>query len=156
TVSVVQKLVADKGLSFDVGPRPDSEAIKLKPVRIGLWDQYGGSMPSGWIRWLFEQYEFPFEVVYPKALDARNRTSRFDVLVFVSGAIPPVPATNSGRQEAGEAREAALPGGAGRGGSAPPAGDTGQTTTAQPNADSIPAEFRDRLGSISIANTLPQ
>ena len=36
--------------------------MKLKPVRIGLWDQYGGSMPSGWTRWIFEQCEFPFEV----------------------------------------------------------------------------------------------
>jgi hypothetical protein len=22
-------------------------------------------MPSGWTRWLFEQYEMPFQVVYP-------------------------------------------------------------------------------------------
>ena len=39
---------------------PGGPALKLKPVRIGLYDQYGGSMPSGWTRWLFEQYEFPF------------------------------------------------------------------------------------------------
>ena len=39
-------------------------------------------MPSGWIRWLLEQYEFPFEVVYPPALDAGDLASRFDVLIF--------------------------------------------------------------------------
>ena len=48
-----------------VAKAPAGDALKLKPVRIGLYDQYGGSMPSGWTRWLFEQYEFPFEVVYP-------------------------------------------------------------------------------------------
>ena len=41
----------------------------LKPVRVGLWDRYGGSMPSGWTRWLLEQFEFPFQVVYPPELD---------------------------------------------------------------------------------------
>src|SRR2546428_13746915 len=61
--------------------------MRLKPVRIGLWDQYGGSMPSGWTRWLFEQYEFPFDVVYPQALDAGDLKSKFDVLVFTDGAI---------------------------------------------------------------------
>ena len=60
--------------------------MKLKPVRIGLWDQYGGSMPSGWTRWLFEQYEFPFEVVFPQTLDAGNLNAKYDVLVFVDGA----------------------------------------------------------------------
>jgi hypothetical protein len=71
TQAIVQKLAADKGLSFDaVGSRPAGDSMKLKPVRIGLWDQYGGSMPSGWTRWLFEQYEFPYEVVYPQTLDA--------------------------------------------------------------------------------------
>ena len=62
--------------------RQSGGAMKLKPVRIGLYDQYGGSMPSGWTRWLFEQYEFPFESVYPQTLDAGNLKSKFDVLVF--------------------------------------------------------------------------
>src|SRR5438552_8830514 len=93
TVPIVQKLATDKGLTFDtVATRPAGDAMKLKPVRIGLWDQYGGSMPTGWTRWLFEQYEFPFEVVFPKALDAGKLRERFDVLVYVTGAIPPVAA----------------------------------------------------------------
>jgi hypothetical protein len=57
-------------------------------VRIALWDQYGGSMPSGHTRWLFEQYEFPFEIIYPKAIDAGNLASRYDVIVLPSGAVP--------------------------------------------------------------------
>jgi hypothetical protein len=105
--------------------------MKLKPVRIGLWDQYGGSMPSGWTRWLFEQYEFPFEVVYPGTLDAGNLNAKFDVLVFVDGAIP--------------LRDA--PAGAGGGG-----GGFG----AQPAAESIPAEFRSWLGRTTMAKTVPE
>jgi hypothetical protein len=70
-----------------VAKAPAGEALKLKPIRIGLCDQYGGSITSGWTRWLFEQYEFPFEVVYPPALDAGDLKSKFDVLVMTDGAI---------------------------------------------------------------------
>jgi hypothetical protein len=88
---------------------------------------------------MLEQYEFPFEVVYPKTLDAGNLNNRFDVLVFVGGGIP--------------ARDAA--GGGGRGGAAT-GGDTGEVSGGQPSADSIPAEFRDRLGSVTVAKTVPE
>jgi hypothetical protein len=137
TLAIVQKAAADKGLSFDtVSARPTGDAMKLKPVRIGLYDQYGGSMPSGWVRWMFEQYEFPFEVVYPKTLDAGNLIARYDVLVFVDGGIPAAPGAGSGRGGGGDTGDVA----SGRG----------------PDSQSIPAEYRDRLGSTSLATTVPQ
>jgi len=71
-----------------VRTRPDGAATKLQPFRIGLWDQYGGSVESGWIRYVLERFEYPFEVVYVKTLDAGDLASRFDVLIFPDGAIP--------------------------------------------------------------------
>ncbi|ODS81631.1 MAG: peptidase [Cytophagaceae bacterium SCN 52-12] len=59
-----------------------------KPLRIALWDTYGGSMPSGWTRWLLEQFDFDFDVVYPKTIDEGNLISRYDVLIFATRAIP--------------------------------------------------------------------
>ena len=91
TAGILQKVAADKGLSIeaiDRVPGGDRATVALRPVRIGLWDTYGGSMPSGWTRWLLEQFEFPFQVVFPKSLDEGNLASRFDVLIFVDGAIP--------------------------------------------------------------------
>ncbi|GAH00741.1 unnamed protein product, partial [marine sediment metagenome] len=89
TASKLQKMSEEIGLSFEAtGSKPRGEALRLKPVRIGLWDRYGGSMPSGWIRWMFEQFEFPFEVVYPQTLDGANLTEKYDVIVFAGGAIP--------------------------------------------------------------------
>jgi len=135
TLAVVQKAAADKGLSFDaVASKPAGDSMKLKAVRIGLWDQYGGSMPSGWTRWVFEQYEFPFEVVFPQTLDAGNLNAKYDVLVFVDGAIP-------------ERDPSMGPGQAGGG-----AGGFG----AQPAADSVPAEFRGWLGRVTVAKTVPE
>jgi len=57
--------------------------VPLKPVRIGLWDQYGGSMPSGWTRWLLERFEFPFKVVFPENLETGDLREKFDVLIFI-------------------------------------------------------------------------
>ena len=88
TLPVLRKAAADVGVTFTgvAGPPPRG-ALKLRPVRIGLWDCYGGSVPSGWTRWLLERYEFPFEVVYPQALDAGSLSSKYDVLIFPDGAI---------------------------------------------------------------------
>ena len=89
TLPVLRKAAADLGLTFTgVSATPAPDAMKLRPVRIGLWDCYGGSTPSGWTRWLLERYEFPFEVVYPQALDAGSLSSKYDVLIFPDGAIP--------------------------------------------------------------------
>src|SRR6185436_12246239 len=132
TLSKLQKLAADVGLSFDaVASKPAGEAYKLRPLRIGLWDRYGGSMPSGWVRWLLEQYEFQFTVVYPPTLDAGDLASRFDVLIFTDGGIP--------------ARDGGGPGGRGGGG-----------LGTMPDTESIPAEFRDRLGIVTVAKTVPK
>ena len=87
TSAVIRKATSELGVIVQaVDHRPSGAAYKLKPVRIGLWDQYGGSMTSGWLRWIFEQFEFPFEVVYPGALDQGDLAARFDVIVFPSGA----------------------------------------------------------------------
>ena len=86
-------------------------------------------MPSGWTRWILEQHEFPFTVVYPPRLDAGNLRQDFDVLVFVDGAIP------------------SAAGGAGAGG-----GGFGQP----PAPESIPAEFRTQLGRVTVDRTVPQ
>ena len=90
TLPVLTKAATDLGLTFTGVPaQPAADAMKLlRPVRVGLWDCYGGSTPSGWTRWLLEQYEFPFEVVYPQTLDAGNLFSKYDVLIFPDGAIP--------------------------------------------------------------------
>src|SRR5204863_9548793 len=63
---VLDKAAADLGLVFTgVTTPPAGPALRLRPVRVGLWDRYGGSSSNGWIRWLLERYEFPFELVYP-------------------------------------------------------------------------------------------
>ncbi|PST85048.1 peptidase [Pedobacter yulinensis] len=70
--------------------KASGRTTSLKPARIALWDTYGGSMASGWVRWLMEQFHYPATVIYPQDIDAGNLNAKFDVIVFVGGAIPPV------------------------------------------------------------------
>ena len=82
-------LADEIGLTFEAtASEPESDALMLRSLRVGLWDRYGGSMPSGWTRFMLENFEFPHEVVYAQALDEGNLEERFDVLIFVDGGIP--------------------------------------------------------------------
>jgi hypothetical protein len=138
TAGVVAKIAADLGVSFEgVAARPAGDVLKLHKMRVALADQYGGSMPSGWTRFLFEQFEFPFEVVYPKAVDAGNLISTYEVIVFPSGVGPAAPAEGAG----GAGARGGRGGGAATGG-----GGTG--------AD-IPAQYQPMLGTYTAAQTGP-
>jgi len=129
TLATMQKAAFDLGVSFDATrDKPPSDALKLRRPRIGLWDQYGGSMDAGWTRWILEQFEFGFDRVFPQILDAGNLNDKYDVLIFVEGAIP------------GSA-------GGGRGG--------GGGATATPIGN-IPQEYQAQQGRVSIERTLPQ
>ncbi len=131
TESRLEKLANERGLNFEgISSRPNVEAFRLQIPRIGLLDRYGGSIPSGWIRWLLEQFDFKFEVIFPPALDEGNLSSRYDVLIFPSGAIPPLRAE-------GEARFRSF-------------------FESEPNLKDLPPEYRNQVGSITTEKTIPQ
>ncbi|MFI5310852.1 MAG: M14 metallopeptidase family protein [Gemmatimonadales bacterium] len=129
---VVQKAAQDLGVDFAVSGDLASSGRKVPPLRIGLWDRYGGSMPSGHIRWLLEQYEMPYKVVYPQELDAGNLRAKFDVLIFPENSIP---GTGAGGGRGGRGGG----GGGGRGGT-----------------DNVPAEFQSWTGTVTVDRTLPK
>lgn len=129
--AIVEKAAGEFGFNARaVAAKPAGEALKLAPTRIALWDRYGGSMPSGWTRWIFEQFEFPFEVVYPEKLDQGDLRSKYDVIVFVTGAVP---------------RPKSMGPEGGRGFSFP-----------EPKRENIPAEFQSWMGNVTEDKTIPQ
>lgn len=125
---IVREAVGPLGLEVRAVRRaPRGATIALKPVRIGVVDLWGGLMPSGWVRWIFDQFEFPYEVVHPLRLDAGHLNADFDVLIFPDAAYV------AKGQESRNRRP-----------------------IAQPAAADIPAEYRAWLGEISAGKTLPQ
>jgi hypothetical protein len=128
-VASIQQSAKTLGVSFHgTESAPPADAIKLRPPRVGLWDAYGGSIPSGWTRWILEQFEFPYERVFAPALDAGSLVNTYDVLVFVDGAIP---GSAAGR----------------RGG--------GRAATDDSVLPNLPAEYRGQFGRVTIDKTLP-
>jgi hypothetical protein len=131
TEARLKGIAADLGVSFNAWPTAVNQGQKdVRMPRIGLWDQYGGSMPSGWTRWILEQFEYPFSRVFAQELDAGNLNAKYDVLIFVNGAIPGSGGSAGGR--------------GGRGG--------GPELTA---AD-VPAEYRSHVGRVTADRTIPQ
>ena len=129
--AILEKAAKDKGLVVAaVSSPPKGEAFKLRPVRVGLWDSYGGSMASGWIRWLLEQFEFPYELVFAPALDAGNVEAKFDALILVGGSIPRLPAGGQGGAASFRGFQA-------------------------PEPSNIPDEYKDRVGRITADKTVP-
>jgi hypothetical protein len=118
------------GVDFTAVDRsPTGAALELRKPRIGLWDRYGGSMPSGWVRYILEGFDFDFRLVFPPELDEGELEDKFDVLILPDGSVPSLrPSQRGGRY--------------GRGGPVDP--------------ESIPAEYRDRLGSVTSETTIPQ
>jgi hypothetical protein len=90
-------------------------------------------MPVGWTKWLFEQYDFPFQVVFPPQLDAGDLRSKFDVIVFSDGEL---------RLGAGGLGGRGGGGGGGRGG--------------RGGAADVPEQYRAEIGSVTAERTLPQ
>ena len=81
---IIAELATSKGLDFaPVNVAVDSSGLApLHAPRIAIWDQYGGSIDSGWLRFVLEQFEFPYEVVYPRTIDEGNLNAKYDVLIL--------------------------------------------------------------------------
>ncbi len=123
----IESLSAEKGIIFNgVTARPSNMNDKIMPQRIALWDKYGGSMSSGWVRWIFEKYNFPFQLIYAKEIDASNLKDKYDVIVFVEGAIPSL------KPEAGNGYE-----------------------EKEPKAEEVPEIYQVTLGKITAEKSIP-
>ncbi len=168
TAAAVDKLAKDLGLPFEAtAQKPQGDALKLRPVRVGLWDRYGGNQDSGQIRWLLDQaFPITFDRVYAPTLDAGDLKSKYDVLIFPTGALPGSGGGRGGRGGGGGAAAAgtatgATAAGGGRGGSG--AAAAGATTGAGRGgggrggaAADIPDEYKDQVGTVTAAKTGPQ
>jgi hypothetical protein len=99
-------------------------------MRIAIWNNYGGSIPAGWMSWLMEQYHFPYEFVYSQAIDAGNLRKKYDMIIFPTGAIP-----DTGK---------------------PKKNNRGGYDAKPPKPEELPAQFRPWLGKITADTSIPQ
>jgi hypothetical protein len=85
TAQILGRAAKDRGVKVTYGDEPSGPAETLTAPRIALFDRYGGSMPSGWTRYIFDNWGIDYKVVFPQELDAGDLRSKYDVLVLPSG-----------------------------------------------------------------------
>ena len=127
-VRIVNAVAAERGVKFTAAAAmPASGTERVHLPRIALWDVYGGEISSGWMRFVFDQFEFPYTVVFANEID-NGDLSKYDVLILPDGAVLS---------------------------SAPDSALSFQQRS-QPSPEKIPAEWRTHLGRISVAKSLPK
>jgi hypothetical protein len=127
--SVLEK-DADLGLKISgVSKKPTSPMTKVSTQRIALWDSYGGSMSSGWVRWLMEQYHFKTDVIYSKDVDAGGLRDKYDVIIFVTRGIPSI-----GKETL----------------------DEWEANRKEPKPEEIPTEYHHTMGKITPEKSIPE
>ncbi len=84
--SVLRAAAAQLGVRARAVDADTREAREpLQPVRLGLFDTYGGHMPTGWTQWLLQEFGFPVRQVWGDRVEAGELRDDFDVLVFATG-----------------------------------------------------------------------
>lgn len=111
--------ILKKFANVTVSTSGEGEFKSATQPRVGLWDQYGGSMESGWTRWVLEQFGFDYQLVFAPDLDAGKLHDKYDFLIFPDNAI--------GRAST----------------------RSGQGNDARLQDETIPEQYRKRIGSIS-------
>jgi hypothetical protein len=101
---------------------------RILPARIAICNRYGGSMPAGWLSWIMEQFHFPYKMIYTQGIDSGSLRSKFDVIIFPTGAIPASRRTSD--STAGPSR--------------------------QFGNEDVPAEYKGWSGNISAEKSIPQ
>ncbi len=86
--SIIKEQAIQIGADVQSMDKKPANMIAIQPTRIALWDTYGGSMPSGWMRWIFEQFKFEYTVIYAQEIDKGDLKNKYDVILFVEGAMP--------------------------------------------------------------------
>jgi|TARA_B100000315_G_C14594921_1_gene598318 hypothetical protein len=80
---VIGNVSKEFNLEIDAG-NPTVELMKLKPLKLGLYQSWTANMDEGWTRWIFEQWGFPYKTLHNKDIQSDNLKSDYDVIVVTN------------------------------------------------------------------------
>jgi len=58
--------------------------MKLKPLKLGLYQPWTADMDGGWIRWIFDTWEFPYTVIHNDDMRNGHLREHYDVIILPS------------------------------------------------------------------------
>ena len=93
------QLVRDGVVIYPASQTPSEATQWYSPKRVALLDRFGGNMPSGWMRWLFDNWNFDYTVIFPPQIDKGSLKANFDVIVIPDSLV----SRTLGRQGSGGA-----------------------------------------------------
>jgi hypothetical protein len=105
----VRALAAEFFLQVQAGDSPRG-SLKLKPLKLGLYQPWTADMDEGWTRWIFDTWEFPYTTIHNEDIRNGGLKEKFDVILLASlrpqriieghkeGSVPPPYAGGIGSQ----------------------------------------------------------
>lgn len=86
-VAAVDKIRTGLGVEvIAVSQKPKGLSGRLKPIRIGVIDGYGGSSTAGWCEYILDSFHFTYRILPNKLIDSGHLRSHFDVIICTDGA----------------------------------------------------------------------
>jgi len=55
---------------------------KLAPLHLGIYQSWTANLDEGWLRWLYEQYAFPYTSLHDADIRAGNLKEKYDAIVL--------------------------------------------------------------------------
>jgi hypothetical protein len=56
--------------------------MKLKPLKLGLYQPWTASMDEGWCRWIFDTWEFPYKTIHNSEMRNGKLKRKYDVILL--------------------------------------------------------------------------
>ena len=87
--SAAQLRTAAEGLGLDIVPLDAQPAVPLHDAatpRLAVFSTWGGTQDVGWVRYAFDHFETPYELIYKERVKQGNLRAAFDVIVIPSQA----------------------------------------------------------------------
>ncbi|MBL8749146.1 MAG: peptidase [Planctomycetes bacterium] len=85
-MAVLRDAAAELGVRAANHARETREARQpVHAPRLGLFDTFGGHMPTGWDQWVLQEFGFPVQQVWGDRIEAGDLGKDFDALVFHTG-----------------------------------------------------------------------
>lgn len=79
----VEKLASDLDLKITVIPkRPEAKTMRIKPVRLGMYQSWRPSADEGWTRFILDKYEFPYSSIHDADIRAGNLIANYDAIIM--------------------------------------------------------------------------
>jgi len=85
--AILRSLGAEVPLIVD--SRPEVPLDQLRPLRrfkVALFQNYGHNMSAGWLRYVLDEYRFPYETIHNQDFLSKDFLERYDAIVFTGAS----------------------------------------------------------------------